>query len=411
MPKVSRTKFKQDVQSRIQSSSRRWSDWKKQGETIGFIHPVIGLWERWIHGSVPSIEEGDRGAEVRRRRLNCCGTKREEVPNSGCPLCRLRDFAIQKKEEGADGSEIILEAGSGKDRVIFDLNDLAGEGDWRTDIKAKQEIAFLWIDPSKLEGAVEMKNSAEIITGPQTLGERIIDVIDEQVSRRGEIHGNIELPEGFDELKFKKGKLCLETEDETIEWDPYPIKLKYNKEAKPERKYDADKMDRDLCALSPDVAQIMLASEEELDTDFERMCSPTEPEKQLEIIRSVWESRSVTFEEFKDYYTGCVGKLTDGGNGKPIEPDVGASIFCPHCGFKNRQEAKFCQGCGGKVQAEIEKKDAGNKDAGKKDAGKKDVGKGEIRCSDCGEIVMPMKPSNRCPECGEKIKMENDVPY
>lgn len=445
MPRVKRQKFMQDSQTRASGGGNRFSSWKDKGEAVGFVHPKIGIWDRWVHGVIPSIEEEKKGEmKVRKRRPNCIGTSMEEVPNRACPMCLLQEFAQVKKGEGADGAEAILIGGSGKDRVMIDLNDLAGEGGWMNDPKAKQEVTFVWIDPDKVDKATSMKEAIELISGPQTLGERIFEVIDEQVKRRGEIKGDIEVPADF-KLKMKKGKMFLVSDEgEEQQWTPYPFQLKFNKDAKPERKYGATKMDADLCELTPDVAQVMLTEEDELDVDFEKLNASTDADKQLAMIHSSWDCRSIPFEEFKDFYeskSGSKGKASakkaepKKATAKKADPkkstakkadakketkpaeeekpdaEAGDFKFCSECGFKNPRDGKFCQGCGGKLASQkpspVEDAPKVEDDAGEAGEGKGDVrdavDDGTVRCQDCGEVVTPLKPSNRCPECGEKI--------
>lgn len=420
MPKTDRAKFKEESRKRAKGGKRgRFSDWKKEGETVGFVHPGIGMWERWVHGSLPSVEEKDDGEiQVRWRRPNCIGQGIEEVPNGSCPTCLLQDFSARKKDGGFDGTEVVLEAGTGKDRIIYDLDDLAGDGGYRSDPKAKKEVVLPWIpkdaDTSELDKAVE------IVTGPQTLGDRIIEVVDDQMKARGEVQGDIEVPEDF-ELRIRKGSLALVAEDEATEWSPYPLRLKYKEEARPESKYSASKYDRDICPLTEEIAQIMIAEPDELGVDFERMCAPTDFDRQMEIIESSWECRSIPFEEFKAFVeesSGKKGRRTEKKDErkdtkkepakKEPQSESGGFVFCPECGFKNGPDAKFCQGCGQKLDGpSIESKSEKSED--KTDKPKSDK-KGQIRCKDCGDVVNPMKPSNRCPECGEKFP-EGDIPF
>lgn len=433
MPKTSRAKFLGEASRRGGGGGNRFSDWKKRGETTGFVHPKLGVYTRYAHGSLPSIEENKDGqAVVRRRRPNCIGSDSSSVPNPKCPTCLLQEFSILKIREGADSGEVILEAGGGKDHSVMDLADLAGDAGYMSDPKPKQEIVFAWIEPEDVSTATDLKKSFQIITGPQTLGERMFEVIQEQVQARGEIHGDVEVPEGF-ELKFRKGKMVLVSGDGTdVKWSPYPIKLKFRKDQMPAHKYAVTKVDRDLCELTPEIAQVMVCDPDELGVDFEKMCQPTEVIRQMEIIQSTWVSRTVPYEEFKvfveEHLGGTITEPTKdkeeargGSKGKQSPPKnepesktggKPAQVFCSECGAKNSPSAKFCAGCGAKLgtsDSEPEKKAAVPKD--EKEATSDEVSsKGSVRCPDCGEMVVPMKPSNRCPDCGELIK-DADVPY
>jgi len=462
MSKVNRAKFKQDS---IYGKGAKFSGWKDKGETTGWIHPTIGLWERWIHGSVPSVEERDGKTEMRRRRCNCIGRAKEDIPNDGCPMCQLQEFASMKLNEGADGDEVILEAGSNKDRVVLDLNDLAGKGNFRTDPKVKGEVCFAWIAKEK-DDDEDAGKKVEIITGPHTLGERILEVIEEQVTARGEMAGDCEVPEGF-ELKLRKGKLVLSDGDDEIPWQPYPFKLKYKEEAQPASKYSAMKVDSDLCPLTPAIIETMLSDEDDLDVGMEKLCGPTEVDKQLTILESSWDSRTIPYEEFAEFFFEKSGKKrgkakktdddddepkakkktdddddepkakkkTDDDDDEPKakkkktdddddEPkdEKPAKIHCFECGFKNKADTKFCSQCGSKLrkvdddddEPKAKKKvddDDDEPKAKKKKADDDDDQKvKKIKCKDCGALVVPMKNSGRCPECGEKLG-EDDVPY
>ena len=429
MPKVDRVKFKQDAASRGRGSTK-FSDWKSAGETVGFIHPKVGLWERWTHGSLPSVEENDKGETVmRKRRPNCVGQRKEHIPHSGCPTCQLQEFAAAKIAEGFDGDEVILDGGSGKERFVLDLTDLAGAGDFRSNPKVKSEVCFAWMP--KDADTSDLKSAVEIITGPHTMGERMLEVIDDQISARGEVLGDCQVPAGF-ELKMRKGSLVLVSGEESTDWKPYPLKLKFKKDARPESMYSAAKMDADLCPLTPEVMQVMLAEPEDLDLDFEKMCQPTEAVRQLGIIQSAWESKSIPYEEFKAYFEERSGVKVKGKKEKVeqkeeshkktttkqepraevAEGPSNAPVFCPNCGFKNAPGAKFCQGCGNKLVGAVEPKEESQEEkvsAKPKESAKPAPVKGQVRCPECGEMVEPMKPSNRCPDCGEKI-VDADVP-
>ena len=421
MGKVDRAKFLEDAKSRSFGGRGRYSDWKKVGETDGHIHPVIGIWERWSHGAIPSVEENkDEKEVVRNRRPNCIGTSMQQIPNNHCPMCVLKEFAIGKKKGGVDPKEIILEAGSGKTHQAYDLGEISGDGNYMTELKAKQEVVFAWI--KKDADTSDLKKSIEIISGPQTLGERIIEVVTDEIKNRGEIKGDIEVHAGW-KLKMKKGNLVLISDDgETeVDWSPYPLKLKYKEDALPATKYGVSKLDRDLCPITPEKAQVMLATPEELEIDLEKTCMPTPIEKQMEIIKSSWSSNVIPFEEFEEFFETRSGKTLDKEKKEEkkteskAEKPTDGTIFCPECGAKNENGAKFCKGCGGKLagkDAEKPKEKAEPKESKPKTAeepAKKSAKR--WKCGACGEAVEPMKPSNRCPECGEKIDVESDTPF
>jgi DNA-directed RNA polymerase subunit RPC12/RpoP len=469
MPKVDRVRFKQDA---VRGKGAKFSGWKDDGETTGWIHPKIGIWERWCHGAVPSVEEKDGKSEMRRRRCNCVGTTKGDIPNASCPMCQLQEFAISKLGEGCDGDEVILEAGSGKDRFVLDLNDLAGKGDYRTNPKVKSEVCFAWI--AKPDDDDDGEKKVEIITGPHTLGERILEVIEEQVAARGEMVGDCEVPEGF-KLKLKKGKLVLSDGEDEIPWQPYPFKLKYKPDSQPATMYSAMKIDADLCPITPAVADVMLSGEEELDLDMKKLCGAIEADKQLDILKSSWDSRTIPYEEFEDFFrernpskkTKKKAKDDDDDDPKSKkakdddEPkakkaknddddeaeEKPAKTHCPECGHKNKAGTKFCSQCGSKLSKPDETEEPEAKKKAKDDdddelkktkkakddddepkAKKKTKDDDEepkakkakdddddsppmkkIKCPECKATVTPMKKSGRCPECGEKLG-EEDVP-
>jgi len=421
MGKVDRDKFKSDSGSRFRRGGR-FSSWKKEGETVGFIHPMFGLWERWTHGTLPSFEEQDDGTYmVRRRAINCMATSSDKVPSSECPTCLLQEFARQKIAEGFDDDEAILDVGKGKDRIVYTLKDLAGEAGYYTDPTARKQVVFAWIPRDK--EYEELRDAVEIITGPQTLGSRIIEVIEDEIKERGEVRGDVEVPAGF-ELGLRKGSLVLISDDEEIKWSPFGLKLKYRKNETAQNKYGASKMDRDLCEVTPKIAQVMVADEEELGIDLERMCEPTSYDRQMEIIGSSWSSRAVPFEDFEDF-ARLRGKTA--GSSRARKPKTASSrnrentgrsakdsrgVFCPECGEENRAGAKFCQGCGSKLGGR--EKPARDSDDKVDDGGQKKTGgeEGKVRCPECNEMVEPMRPSGRCPECGVKLGgLDDDVPF
>ena len=420
MGKVDREKFKSDAR-RGRRRGGKFSSWRDAGETVGFIHPRLGLWERYSHGTLPSFEEQDDGTfMVRRRSIICHGQSPGDVPNSGCPTCLLQEFAQQKIAEGADEQEAILDVGKGRDRIAYTLADLAGDAGYRNDPAARKQVVFAWI-PRDAEFD-DLKDAVEIITGPQSLGSRIIEVIEDEIKERGEVAGDIEVPEGF-ELRLRKGSLVLESDDgEEVKWAPFGFKLKYKKNETAQNKYGAFKMDRDLCAVTPEIAQVMLADSEDLEIDLEAMCSPTTVERQMEIIKSSWASRAIPFDEFEEFVeaggNGGKARRNDSGGKKPrtagksgstrAKPE-GNKAFCPECGTENRKGAKFCSGCGSKLGG-------GSGAAEEESKPEKSAGGGKtVLCPECGEQVVPMRPSGRCPECGVKLKQndvdEDDVPF
>lgn len=469
---TNRAKFRDDARRGFQKGAK-FSDWKDKGETRGHIHPTIGLFERFNHGMIPSIEEDrDHKEEFRKRRYNCVGEVREEVPNDGCPICVLQEFAKEKIEKGADKRELILEGGSGRDRLSMELQDLSGDAGYWTNPRAKQEVAFIWIPEAKeRKTAKSTKDAVEIITGPQSLGERIIEVIDSQVDNRGSLRGDPTLPSlGDYDLRLRKGRMVLvdrkeEKGAEEPEFNPFPFKLMFDEKKDPKLMYDAEKLDHDLCPIDEEVIQIMLADEEELGTDFEKMCAPGDEDRMLAAIRSTWVSRAIPFEEFEDYFIKRSGgkpapargreerapargrddrdrdrdrdeRGRDRDRDRPADSPP-AATFCQNCGTKV-DGAKFCGGCGAPQtsekeseperkanppeqeskadpEPEPERRDEGEKKEGAADGSGNTIGK--IKCEGCDEEVELLMPSCRCALCGHqhtklKAKVDaGDVPY
>lgn len=451
---TSRTKFRDDAR-RGQFRGGKFSDWKDDGVTKGHIHPLAGLYERFNHGPIPSLEERDGKEEWKKRRYNCVGEVREEVPNPECPVCVLEEFAIEKLAQKADDREVILEGGSGKDHFALDLDDLSGQtkAKYRTRIRAKQEVALIWM-PKKLHGKwKEMKEAIEIITGPQTLGERIMDVIDSEVENRGSLKGDPTLPamDGY-ELRMRKGKMVIsDGNDEETDFNPFPFKLKFDENKDPKLMYDAEKMDRDLCEVDDEVMQVMLADpKDELGVDLDRICGPGDPEAMMRSIKGSWVSRAIPFEEFEEFFEKKAGKKPKSsgrererdsgresrGRDRQGDDDAPAGRFCSVCGGKVDVGAKFCARCGepqkSSEAADVtidadasglvkDKKDKPKDEKPKEEKGEeRKIGdKGPtLECERCGEKVELMMPSFRCPECGKihadlKAKWESgeDVPF
>jgi len=461
MGKVSRAKFKSDRERTRYAGSAKFLGLKKLGEAKGYLHPRIDLYERFIHGSIPTSEY-DRTKEqhyTRNRRWNCLGTFSEEVPNDKCPTCLLQEFFVFKVGEGANKEEIIFDGGE-KDRLS--IGDLTGDAGYWTDPKAKQEVVFIWIpSDAKIEG--EIKNAVRPESGPPTLGAGIIDVIDEQVKERGAIAGDPCISDPKFELRLRKGKMVLIDGDEVHDFNPYPFKLKYNEKAKPQDKYKVFKLDRDLAPLTDDIVQIMLASKDEIGIDMEKLTKPTDAARMMEGLKTTWVSRSVPFEEFEEFVSKKRGSKPipqekpkeekadkpDAGSGESHCPGcestvIGSGKFCPRCGTpvvaKKKEEEKpkpekvfcskcgneaggmkFCQRCGEKVGGEAEKKDEEKPaEPSKPESKGETIGEKGIRvkCKDCKEEVDLMMPSCRCPICGcqhldikAQMANEGDCPF
>ena len=123
------------MESFLNSMQRSWNqndflnDWKDQGKTVGWIHPKIGIGERLIHGSIPSMEKNDKGeVQARFRKYNCVGEK------DNCPLCLIVKWANQMIAEGIDPNEVILDGGERKTR-----KDKARTRETRKNSKRKRE--------------------------------------------------------------------------------------------------------------------------------------------------------------------------------------------------------------------------------------------------------------------------------
>ncbi|KXH70613.1 MAG: hypothetical protein AM326_12320 [Candidatus Thorarchaeota archaeon SMTZ-45] len=466
MGKINRAKFKSDRERTRFTGRAKFLGLKKLGEVKGYLHPRIDLWERFTHGGLPTVEyDKSKDRHVpRTRRWNCLGTISEEVPNDKCPVCLLQEFSKLKIEQGTDKKEIILDGG---EKARFSLYDLAGEGGYWTDPKAKQETVFVWI-PSDAKIEAEFKDAIRPESGPQALGAAIIDVIDEEKKERGNIAGDPCIPGSQFELKLRKGKMVLidgseGKADDVHDFNPYPFKLKYDEKALPQDMYKAYKLDRDLAPLTDDIVQLMLASKEEIGIDMEKLTKPTDASRMMDGLRTTWISRSVPFEEFEEFVTKKRGS-------KPIPQEkpsegaeessdleerycpgcetitIGRGKFCPRCGTllkkKEKEEEKpkkafcpkcgsevgdaaFCPQCGGKIGGEEEKKAEEKPAESSKPTESKEGasgGKGiRVKCKECKEEVDLMMPSCRCPICGcqhldvkEQIPPErgdNDVPF
>lgn len=368
MARLNRDKFKEEQKSR-QNFGKRITNWKKDGETIGWIHPKMGVHYRYSHGmfSLPNSGGGTDRFKYSAPVI-CLGKEREDIPRIDCPFCSLgvwaKDMTSKHQAESA-----ILECGEGKEFRSYTLSDLAGgkNVEYQKRIQAKFDGMIAWIKKdTKVE---DMKEAVELLQAPNSLVDKIIDTIEEQVSMRGSPMGDPLIPDGF-QLRMKKGKLVLVSENNELEWNPYAFKFRYNGKEIPANQYKVTKIDIDILPLTPEIMQIMMAEEDELDLNFANKEEPTDAHTQLGMIKSIWSSRVIPFETFLKWYQERSGKV--------IEP---------------KESTKPTE-----TSAPASPPPSAPADSGK-----------QFKCV-CGSLVVPMKPSNRCPECGVKMTLD-DVPF
>ena len=412
MGRVNRAKFKQDAQRGQFSNSRtQYLNLKKEKVVKGFIHPIINIYERFAHGMIPTYEQTKKDGEnkwvLRKRRWNCLGEMREEVPNDLCPVCLLQEFAKDKIANGADLDEVLLEGGEGSDRLVMTLKSISGEGGFMGNPKARQEVLFVWI-PEGAEYKDTPRESVKVATGPQSLGQAIIEVIESEIEERGAIKGDPCVPDDY-ELKLKKGKLNLINGNEAIDFKPFPFKLKHDKDASFSLMYKAEKLDRDLVEITDDIKQLMLSTAKELEIDLDKTCQPTDPSTMLEGMRSTWISRAIPFEEFEEYFENQTNGKASKKKTESSKQQDKAESACNECGGSIEPQAKFCARCGAKQN---QKKEESKKEESKKE----ESNAPQVTCDDCDQEVTLMLPSFRCPECGYchkelKQKYEVDIPF
>lgn len=257
MGKVSTGEF----MGKFSGGGGKWSDWRKKGKTIGWIHPDIFIHERSIHGRIPSMETNKDGVdEWRNRRYTCT-----EEP---CVLCELEKFANWAIEQGNDPKEEIIDG----NKLTYTLEDLAGKTGWRNNISAKEEYLIPWIPK---EGRSD-ENPVELITATRGLGFAIKRVIESNIEERGTKKGNPEIT-------------------------PYPFKFTYKENETPQNKYSAERIDSDLAPMDEDIQEIMAKTEEDLGFSMATFTDPTPREKVLAALESAWESRDVPFGDFLEY--------------------------------------------------------------------------------------------------------------
>lgn len=368
MAKLNQNKFRDEAKNR-KSFGKSITNWRKAGETIGWIHPKLGIHYRYTHGmiSIPDASGGKRFKYT--QPIVCLGKESDDVPRIDCPFCSLGIWAREISAKTQQDS-VILESGEGSDFRSYTLTDLIGgkNVEFRKRLTSKFDGLIPWIKKDTV--ADDLKNALEIHQATSNLVEKIIDTIDEQVSMRGSPLGEPTVPDGF-VLRMKKGKLFLFSESNNeLEWNPYPFKLRYNKGEIPANQYKVTKLDTDIFPVTPEIIQIMIAEADELDINFEEKETPTDPKTQLGYIKSIWVSRTVPFEMFLDFYQSRSGQK-----------------FTPQ-DLPEREE-HVSTPAPSQTQAPDGKK---------------------FKCSACAEMVAPMKPSNRCPECGTKMQLD-DVPF
>jgi len=339
----------------------KFSNWKKEGKTVGWIHPKLGIYECQRHGAIPVESERDGKTETKRRRFVCSG--------KNCAMCALIEFAEQAVNDGADPKDVIISGGS---EGSFTLAELGGRGAWQTKLYAKNEYAFAWIPRDNRKD----DSPAELIMAGEGLGYAIKSVIESEIDDRGSKKG--------DPLK-----------------NPYAMKLIYKKDQTPSNMYDAARVSDDIAEIDSDVKEIMDADGEDLGIDLEKITEESDPATVVEAIGSCWSSRVIPFEEFLSFIGIKIEKDDEEekpkhrGKKKSLakEKDDDGEMVCPECDATGSK--KFCAECGAKM-----------KKIGGKKKEKTESNKATTKCPGCGETVKPTK-FGRCPECAEKI----DIPF
>lgn len=297
----------------------KFSDWKKKGKTTGFIHPKLGFYERNIHGIISSIETarnvGD-DLEIFNRRFIC---------KNDCPLCQLIIFAGQKIYEGViDGGEKVLDSGD-RSYTSHSFDDLAGLTGWKSDPKCKTEYVIPWIS---CDVDRDRNNLVEILVGPLALGISIQNLISSQIDDLGEDDGDLLL-------------------------NPYPIKLLYNADEIPTRKYNAQPVSLKAIKLDDRINKIFEMSEKELDIDLNGVVEPNDHSTILQAIKSTWVCGSTSYDEFLDFGGYRVKKIgtrkkdniqTKDDTQKKDNSNNIITWKCPECG--EVVDGKFCHECG-----------------------------------------------------------------
>jgi len=351
------------------SSGGKFSRWKRDGRTVGYIHKRIGIEERKIHGTIPSIEMEDGKEQIKNRRYNCV--------EDNCPICSLEKFADKMIEDKTvDAEELLLDGGDRDSRFTFE--EAAGRSkNWRKKIYARSEFLFVWIPTENRSD----DNPAEIVTATQGLAMAIKRMIGSAIDDYGEVKG--------DPLKT-----------------PYPIKLTFDdRESNPSHKYRAERFDSKLAPFDEDIEEIMTADEDDLGLNLKSLTQPGDPFKMLDSIESTWACREISFEEFKEfagYGDKKRGSKRDDerrsrSRGRDEEPEEkGEDLqICPECKTEVEAGRKFCPECGEKL-----------KGSSKKMSSKKESNKQAVYCDECKKDVKPNK-YGKCPDCMSRL----DVPF
>jgi hypothetical protein len=356
MARVSTKKFLADAGRR---SGRKFSNWRDDGETTGWIHPRIGIHERDRHGAIPSEETNRDGeTEIRKRFYNCAG--------GGCPLDGLGDFAGQAIDGGADPDEVLLQGGD----IRLTLNQVAGREEgkhaWRTRVYARREYLIPWIPA---EGRAD-DNPVEIITAGDALHYAISRVIERRIKEKGDERGDPMVT-------------------------PYAMTLTYKEKEAPMRKYDAFHVDDETAPIDEDVKEIMDAEDEDFGINMDNLTAPGDPDQMMDSIASCWVSRVVSFDEFAEFMG--LKKRTIKRTETRDEPEEKPATTGKVCGVCDTPiKRRYCPECAWDSKGE-------EKPARK--TGKAKVMKQETECPGCGEKVTPTR-FGRCPECRERV----DVP-
>ena len=337
-------------------------NWKKNGHVVGYIHE-FGVDMRDIHASsLPTkIEKDGKTKTVNRRYLS-------SGPDTD-PVCLLTKFAQMKMEEGLDSDLRVLE---GKTKSgNWDLEDLSQvlqddkeTRDFKKDLAVKGEYVIPFVLPSSIR---DSENPAHILTETATTGEKILDVVKEQMAK-----GN----------DFRK--------------DPWPLLLTYDADAQPADKYKAYRADEydgdedywnDELKLDKKTRKVLSRSLEELGIKIDPHLDPLPPGDIMAQLETAWVCDEIEFDEFKEY----VNEASEGGDS---EEDADKKKSAK----KNKKSEK--KGGRGKSKPDPEEdkdNDGDDGDGGDGDGDDGDEDEKNMKFTKEGE-------KGKCGSCGEKVK-------
>lgn len=372
MPRVNSKEF---LSSNNYKSGGNKSDWKKDGKTIGWIHPGLFLCQRFVHGWLPALEQSqsDGREYIRVRKFVCAKDK--------CVVCDLQRWATKKISDGAQPSDVII----AMDKSGLDLENLSGVKKGQNSISAREEVVIPWIS----RDGRDPEHPVQIIYGTTAIAIGLRNLINSMVEDYGEERGN-------------------------PEFNPYPFKLSYDKDQKnPNNKYRVERVGNDLAPSTDEVRAIFKMTGQELGIDMNRFDQVTPRADILAGLESGWANRNYPFDEFLAF----LGEKRDPKpEPKPTEQPKEAPAVVVQSEDEIDKKIRLLQEEKAKREKEAKPKEEPRsfpplstpKVTQYVDKPKVELTNHDgVKCDECGGQLTKM---GRCVQCG-KLCADDDVPF